>query len=210
MLAIRNLRHAYGERRVLAIDAWDVPQGEASLVVGPSGSGKSTLLAILAGLLGPTEGRVEVAGTDLAALSPAARDRFRARHVGFVLQRLHLIGVLDVQDNLRLARRVAGLDEDPARIQGALDALGIAPLARRRAASLSVGEAQRVAIARAVVNGPRVILADEPTAALDDDNCERAVALLAEQAAACQATLVIATHDRRIATRFERRLALPG
>jgi putative ABC transport system ATP-binding protein len=208
VLAIRNLRHAYGERSVLSIDAWSVPQGEASLVVGPSGSGKSTLLAILAGLLAPREGRVEVAGSELTALGAASRDAFRARNVGFVLQRLHLLGVLDVRDNLRLARRVAGLADDPAHVDATLGALGIASLAGRRASSLSVGEAQRVAIARAVVNRPRVILADEPTAALDDDNCDKAMSLLVEQAAACNATLVVATHDRRIAGRFARRLAL--
>ena len=208
MLAIRNLRHAYGDRAVLSIGDWSVAQGEASLVLGPSGSGKSTLLAIVAGLLTPREGRIEVAGTEVTALAPRERDRFRARNVGIVLQRLHLIGVLGVRDNLRIARRLAGLAEDAALVDGTLDALGIGHLASRNAASLSVGEAQRVAIARALVNRPKVILADEPTAALDDDNCARAVTLLMGQAAACGATLLIATHDRRVADRFTRRLEL--
>src|SRR6185369_10700502 len=105
------------------------------------------------------------------------RDRFRARHVGLVLQSLHLIGVLSVRDNLGLARRLAGLPEDPALIERALRALGIEALAGRKASRLSIGEAQRVAIARAVMNRPPLILADEPTAALDDANCERALAL---------------------------------
>ena len=208
MLAIRNLRHAYGDRAVLSIDDWSVAQGEASLVLGPSGSGKSTLLAIVAGLLTPSNGRVEVAGTEVTALAPRERDRFRALNVGIVLQRLHLIGVIGVRDNLRTARRLAGLGEDAALIDGTLAALGAGHLASRRAASLSVGEAQRVAIARALVNRPKVILADEPTAALDDDNCERAVSLLVGQAAACGATLLVATHDRRVADHFTRRLEL--
>ena len=208
MLAIRGLRHAYSGRSVLAIDDWSVAQGEASLVLGPSGSGKSTLLAIVAGLLRPTEGRVDVAGSEVSKMAAAERDRFRARHVGIVLQKLHLIGVLSVAENLRLARRLAGLADDPAHIRRTLEALGLGALASRRAASLSVGEAQRVAIARAVVNRPKVILADEPTAALDDANCEKALSLLLEQAAACEATLVVATHDRRIAERFARRLEL--
>jgi putative ABC transport system ATP-binding protein len=208
VLAIRNLRHAYGDRAVLTVTDWSVAQGEASLVLGPSGSGKSTLLAILAGLLTPSEGRVEVAGAEVTALGPRERDRFRARNVGIVLQRLHLIGVLGVRDNLATARRLAGLPEDTALIDATLGTLGIGHLAARKAASLSVGEAQRVAIARAVVNRPRVILADEPTAALDDANCAKAVTLLMEHAAACGATLVVATHDRRIADRFARRLEL--
>ena len=208
MLAIRNLRHAYGDRSVLALEDWSVAQGEACLVLGPSGSGKSTLLAILSGLLAPLEGRVEVAGTEVTALKPRERDRFRARNVGLVLQRLHLIGVLGVRENLATARRLAGLPEDAGLIDATLVALGIGHLASRNASTLSVGEAQRVAIARAVVNRPRVILADEPTAALDDANCEKAIGLLMEHAAACGATLVVATHDRRIADHFTRRLEL--
>jgi len=208
LLAVRGLRHEYAGRTVLTVAEWDVAQGEASLVIGPSGSGKSTLLAILAGLIVPAAGRVSVAGCDLAALGPASRDRFRARHVGLVLQTLHLIGVLSVRDNLRIARRLAGLAEDPAIVDGALAALGIEALASRKASRLSVGEAQRVAIARAVVNRPPLILADEPTAALDDANCQRALALLVDQAAACGATLVVATHDQRVKPHFKRVLEL--
>jgi putative ABC transport system ATP-binding protein len=208
LLAIRGLRHDYAGRTVLAIDAWDVPQGEACVVLGPSGSGKSTLLALIAGLLTPTSGTVSVAGREMAALSPAERDRFRARHVGLVLQTLHLIGVLSVGENLRVARELAGLPEDVQAVEATLEMLGIAALAGRRAAGLSVGEAQRVAIARALVNRPQLILADEPTAALDDDNCEKAVRLLRDQAAACGATLVVATHDQRVKPHFARSLAL--
>jgi len=208
LLAIRGLRHDYAGRTVLAIDAWDVPQGEACVVLGPSGSGKSTLLALIAGLLTPTSGTVSVAGREMAALSPAERDRFRARHVGLVLQTLHLIGVLSVGENLRVARELAGLPEDVQAVEATLEMLGIAALAGRRAAGLSVGEAQRVAIARALVNRPQLILADEPTAALDDDNCEKAVRLRRDQAAACGATLVVATHDQRVKPHFARSLAL--
>jgi putative ABC transport system ATP-binding protein len=208
LLAIRGLRHDYAGTTVLAIDAWDVPQSEACVVLGPSGSGKSTLLALIAGLLTPTSGTVSVAGREMAALSPAERDRFRARHVGLVLQTLHLIGVLSVGENLRVARELAGLPEDVQAVEATLEMLGIAALAGRRAAGLSVGEAQRVAIARALVNRPQLILADEPTAALDDDNCEKAVRLLRDQAAACGATLVVATHDQRVKPHFARSLAL--
>jgi putative ABC transport system ATP-binding protein len=208
VLEIRELRHEYAGQTVLSVPAWNVAKGEASLVLGPSGSGKSTLLAAISGLLTPTSGSVRVAGEELTKLTPVKRDAFRARHVGLVPQTLHLIGVLTARDNLRLARRIAGLPEDVAWIDACLASLGLARLASRRASELSVGEAQRVAIARAVVNRPALILADEPTSALDDDNCARAAALLRQQAAACGATLLVATHDRRIRELFSHRLEL--
>lgn len=208
MLEIRGLRHAYDGRTVLSVPSWDVAAGEASLVLGPSGSGKSTLLNVIAGLATPTEGSVRVGGEEVTRLAPAARDAFRARRVGLVLQTLHLVGVVSVRDNLRLAQRLAGCRLDDGRIDEVLAGLGIAALAGARASRLSVGEAQRVAIARAVVNRPSLLLADEPTSALDDANCARALALLLDQAAACGATLLVATHDNRIRDRFARRLEL--
>ena len=208
MLDIRGLRHEYAGRTVLEVSQWSVPKGEASLVIGPSGSGKSTLIGIIAGLVSPNAGTVSVDGTDFTGLGALQRDAFRARHIGLVPQTLHLIGVVSVRDNLAIAQRLAGLTRDDDAIDACLASLGIASLARSKARDLSVGEAQRVAIARAVVNRPGLILADEPTSALDDANCEKALALLAGQAQACGATLVIATHDRRIRDRFPRRLEL--
>jgi putative ABC transport system ATP-binding protein len=208
LLSVRGLRHSYDGKTVLSLDEWDVPRAEACLVLGPSGSGKSTLLAIIAGLLGADSGSARVDDREVTSLRGAERDRFRARHIGLVPQTLHLVGVLTVRENLRLARDLAGLAADDTALDGALQALGIAGLAGRKASRLSVGEAQRVAIARAVVNRPGLILADEPTAALDDASCEKAIGLLIDQARACGATLVVATHDRRLMAHFERRLEL--
>jgi putative ABC transport system ATP-binding protein len=208
MLEIRGLRHAYGGRTVLDVPEWAVGRGEASLVLGSSGSGKSTLLNVIAGLATPVSGSVRVDGEDVPSLAPARRDAFRARKVGLVLQTLHLIGVVSVRENLRLAQRLAGHAVDERRIDEVLAGLGIDRLSRARADEISVGEAQRVAIARAVVNRPALILADEPTSALDDANCARALALLFEQAAGCGATLLVATHDNRIRSHFARRLDL--
>ena len=207
-LEVRGLRQVYAGRTVLSVPEWDVAAGQASLVLGPSGSGKSTLLSIIAGLASPTAGSVKVAGNEITALPPARRDALRARTIGLVLQTLHLIGVLSVRENLRLARRLAGLAPDDAHVEALMQSLGIAPLAHSRARELSVGEAQRVAIARAMVNRPALLLADEPTSALDDANCEKAIALLQAQAAAGGATLVVATHDQRIRARFTHRLEL--
>lgn len=208
MLEIRDLRHDHAGRTVLAVPSWEVARGAASLVLGPSGSGKTTLLHVIAGLATPTAGSVRVAGEEITRLAPAARDAFRARHVGLVLQTLHLIGVVSVRENLRLAQRLAGNPADDARIEEVLASLGVAKLGGARAGEISLGEAQRVAIARAVVNRPALILADEPTSALDDANCAKALALLLDQAASCGATLVVATHDRRIRERFAGRLEL--
>jgi putative ABC transport system ATP-binding protein len=208
MLEIRGLRHDYAGRTVLSVPAWEVAHGDACLVLGPSGSGKTTLLNVIAGLATPTAGSVRVAGEEVTRLPPAQRDAFRARRIGLVLQTLHLIGVVSVRENLRLAQRLAGRQVDDARIDEVLAGLGIAKLAGARAGEISVGEAQRVAVARAVVNRPSLILADEPTSALDDANCAKALALLLEHAAACGATLLVATHDNRIRERFARRLEL--
>lgn len=208
MLEIRELRHEYAGRTVLSVPQWSVPKGEASLVIGASGSGKSTLIGIIAGLVSATAGKVSIGAEDVSAMGPIERDAFRARHIGLVPQTLHLIGVISVRDNLRIVQRLAGIARDDGAIDACLASLGIASLARHKARDISVGEAQRVAIARAVVNRPQLILADEPTSALDDANCEKALELLAGQAAACGATLVIATHDARIRERFARRLEL--
>jgi putative ABC transport system ATP-binding protein len=175
-----------------------VPQGGVLLLRGRSGSGKSTWLALAAGLLTASHGTLTVAGQLLGALKPIARDAWRARAIGFLPQKLHLSEALTVEGNLALAYFAAGLEQDHAAIHNALDALGVADLAKRRPAQLSGGEAQRVALARAVLLQPQVILADEPTASLDDEAASDALDLLKQSAARCGATLVIATHDARV------------
>ena len=210
MVEVEALEHGFGDHRVLDLPSWRVEAGERSLVTGPSGSGKSTLLHLLAGIATPRAGVVRVTGQDLAALSASARDRFRGRSVGLLLQSFHLLDTLSVFDNVRLARRLAGLAEDRDRCREVLEALGVAGLARARPSTLSHGQAQRVALARAVVNRPDVILADEPTSSLDDESCERVAALIEAEAARHGATLIVATHDSRLRGRFERHLSLPA
>ena len=201
------MRRRYGGLTIELGD-WRAEAGERWLLAGPSGSGKTTAIHLLAGVLKPSEGRVTVCGQDLAALGEAALDRFRGRHVGIVFQRLHLIGALDVRRNLALAQSLAGLPVDDARIDEVLERLALAGKAAARPAALSGGEAQRAAIARAVLNRPALLLADEPTASLDDANAARVLDLLFAEAQACGATLVVASHDARAAARFERRKAL--
>jgi putative ABC transport system ATP-binding protein len=135
-------------------------------------------------------------------------DRWRGATVGIVLQALHLVAHLDVRANLRLAQYLARLPQDDAAVDGALAALGVADKGSRKPRELSQGEQQRVAIARAVVNGPKLLLADEPTANLDDEAAARAIGLLIGEAQRSRATLVVATHDARVKKHFEKSLDL--
>ena len=208
MISVRGLAHRYGQQQALHLSEWKVAQGERWLVLGPSGCGKTTLLHALAGLIRPSEGRVEIAGQDLSSLSGSMLDRWRGATVGIVLQALHLVKHLSVRDNLRLAQYLAHAPQDDARIADTLGALGVAEKSARRPSELSQGEQQRVAIARAVVNRPKLLLADEPTANLDDAAAAQVIDLLSEQAARHGATLVIATHDSRVKMNFEKTLNL--
>ena len=208
MISVRSLAHRYGEQEALRLPEWKVAQGERWLVLGRSGSGKTTLLHVIAGLVHPSEGEVEVAGENLRRLEGGRLDRWRATTVGIVLQALHLVKHLSVRDNLRLAQYLAKAPQDDKRIDDTLDALGVGAKSARRPSELSQGEQQRVAIARAVVNRPKLVLADEPTANLDDAAAAAVVDLLAEQAARHGATLVVATHDARVKGKFRERLEL--
>lgn len=210
MFALQSLRHAYDGVEVLNVDSWHAEQGAHWLIMGPSGSGKTTLLHVLAGILKPTAGQVTVADQDLLALRPAQLDRFRGKHIGIVLQRLHLMSSLTATGNLLLAQYLAGVSQDRDRVHEVLAGLDIADKADARPHELSFGQAQRVAIARAVVNRPRLLLADEPTSNLDDARCLQALELLESQALACGATLVIATHDQRIKQRVPNQYSLGG
>ncbi|MES2635463.1 MAG: ATP-binding cassette domain-containing protein [Pseudomonadota bacterium] len=198
MIRTRSLRFAYPSGAALTFADLDAPQGATVLLRGNSGSGKSTWLALAAGLLTATAGEIVVAGQPLSALSRSARDAWRGRNLGFLPQKLHLTSALIVERNLELAFFATGLPVDRAAVAHSLDALGVAGLAQRFPSQLSGGQAQRVALARATLMKPKVILADEPTASLDDDAAQASLALLRETANQCDATLVIATHDRRV------------
>ena len=199
MIRTQGLRYQYPNGPLLAFPDVEVPQGAVLLLSGPSGCGKSTWLALVAALVAPTAGALVVADQPLNALKSVAADAWRARAIGFLPQRLHLSAALSVYQNLAMAQWAAGQPEDTSRIHAALQTLGVADLAQRKPGELSGGQAQRVALARAVLLQPRVILADEPTASLDDASAAQAVGLLLSAALQQGATLVIATHDARVA-----------
>ena len=199
MIETLGLRYGYPGGAGLRFADVRIEQGGTLLLRGPSGSGKSTWLALASGLLTATKGDMIVAGQALRPLGGRARDAWRAGAIGLLPQKLYLSDALTVAGNLALVYYAAGLPVDHAAIARTLDALGVGDLAQRKPDQLSGGQAQRVALARAVLRAPRVILADEPTASLDDAACASALALLRQSAQSCGATLVIATHDRRVA-----------
>jgi putative ABC transport system ATP-binding protein len=203
-----GIRHARSGRTVLSLPDWRLKAGEHALVLGPSGSGKTTLINIITGLLSPTEGRLAIAGEPMSSLPPAARDALRRRTIGLVFQTLRLIPALSVTENIAIAQHIATGRSDAAEIAAIIARVGLAHRADAKPRALSQGEGQRAAIARALITRPRLVVADEPTSALDDANAAAMIDLLFETADATGATLLVATHDGRIADRFGNRLQL--
>lgn len=199
MIQTHQLSYRYPQGPQLSFPDVDVSQGSVLLLSGPSGCGKSTWLALAAALVAPSAGQLWVAHQPLNALKSITSDAWRAKAIGFLPQKLHLSAALTVYQNLAMAQWAAGQAEDSSRIHAALKALGVDALAARKPGQLSGGQAQRVALARAVLLQPQVILADEPTASLDDLAAADAVGLLLATAKLHSATLVIATHDARVA-----------
>ncbi len=198
-LAAVTLVHGDGDETVTALDAVDLrlATGEFAAIVGPSGSGKSRLLAVAGGLTVPASGRVEVAGTDMVAASPRERDAVRRRQIGFVFQSTNLVPALTALDQVRLPltfERRRDLREP----QALLAEVGMEHKAGRRPHELSGGERQRVGIARALVTRPRLLLVDEPTAALDRQRSQEIVGLLAHEAHGRDVATLMVTHDHDV------------
>lgn len=202
---------------IISIDELNLAAGEHLFVRGASGSGKTTLLNLLAGIHVPTTGKIRLLDTDMGALSPSKRDRFRADHIGVVFQQFNLLPYLSVLENVAVAcafserkRERASADgsvEDTARrllrSLKLVDGLHTAPVSK-----LSVGQQQRVAVARALIGGPEIVIADEPTSALDADNRDRFLDLLFHEVAAQGCTLIFVSHDPQLAGRFNRVIEL--
>ena len=208
LVETRGLSHWRDGRCVMHIGDWQLQPQAHALLLGPSGSGKTTFINIVTGLLTPSHGQINVAGEPMSALPPAGRDALRRRTTGLVFQTLRLIPALSVTANLALAQKLALGQVDHGAIAAMIDRVGLSHRAAARPRQLSQGEGQRAAIARALITRPRLVVADEPTSALDDANAARMIDLMFDVADATGATLLVATHDGRIAPRFANRLDL--
>ena len=204
MFSIENLSHVYQQKTVLQIPQWVVNQGEQWLLRGNSGSGKTTFLHILAGLQQATSGIVLVSNTEISLLSGTKLDKFRGQNIGIIFQQPYLIKTLTAIENLLLANYMAGKKQDKKFLIELLTHLNIAALQHKFPHQLSIGELQRLCIARALANKPKLLLADEPTSALDDQNTKAVIDLIKTQASFYNTTLVIATHDNRLESEFEK------
>ena len=207
IVQIENLVHSYGQTPIKYPD-WKVEDGKHAMILGNSGCGKTTLLHLLAGLMKAPHGFITIADQVISRKSGSQLDQFRGAYIGLIFQKPHLVGALTVKENLTLSQYLGRKKLNANRVEEVLDELGILELKNRKIHQISQGQAQRVSIARAVLNSPRLILADEPTASLDDENCNKVIRLLKSQAEQNESTLIIATHDHRVKSEFENRLEL--
>lgn len=212
ILDVKNLSKVYGEgdTAVKALDgiSFEVEHGEFVAIVGPSGSGKSTLLHILGGVDTPTSGSVVIDKTDIAKLDETALAIFRRRQIGLIYQFYNLIPILTVEENFTLPIRLDGGKPDQRQIQDLVDRLGLKHRMNHLPNQLSGGQQQRVSIGRALVNNPTLLLADEPTGNLDSQNSREIVELLREFNRERNQTVLIITHDERIAMSADRVIAI--
>ena len=185
----------------------NLKSGENLLIIGNSGIGKTTLLHLLAGLLKLNSGSIELFGKELRKLSSYQLDRFRKNNIGIIFQRPHFVNSLTVKENLQLAQYIANKKDDN-RIENILKNLNIFDKSNKITNQLSQGEKQRASIALAIVNSPKLILADEPTSSLDDNNCSNVIKLLKKQATEFGAQLIVITHDSRLKKHFKKSIEL--
>ena len=212
ILRIEHLSKIYGkgDTEVRALDdvSFTVPKGQFVAIIGPSGSGKSTLLHILGGVDTPTDGHVYVDGTDITTLDETALAIFRRRQIGLIYQFYNLIPILTVEENMTLPLLLDDKKVDRAHFDSLVQALGLQHRLGHLPSELSGGQQQRVSIGRALMNNPAILLADEPTGNLDSKNSKEIVELLRQFNKALNQTVIIITHDERIALDADRVIAV--
>lgn len=212
ILEVKNLSKIYGkdETKVVALDnvSFSVKQGEFVAIIGPSGSGKSTLLHILGGVDVPTKGCVIINGTDISTLDETNLAIFRRRQIGLIYQFYNLIPILTVEENLTLPLLLDGRKPNQKIIDSLVKTLGLENRLKHLPSQLSGGQQQRVSIGRALMNNPALMLADEPTGNLDSENTKEIISLLKKFNKENNQTLIVITHDERIALAADRVIAI--
>jgi len=193
---------------VIDVASFDLADGEQVALVGGSGTGKTTLLHLIAGILAPDGGRIVIDGVDVASLAEAERDVFRGRSIGYVFQTHHLLPGFTALENVLLGMSFTGRPHDPKWARHLLEEVGLSDRLHYKPEKLSVGQQQRVAVARALANRPRLVLADEPTGALDPRNAQSVLELIRKLCSEVGASLLLVSHDPAITAQLSRAVSL--
>ncbi len=210
-ISINNLRYTWPKtsQPVINIPQWNINVGSRVFLYGRSGSGKSTLLNILAGILQPQQGHIDIYGKTLTELNQRQRDKFRAEYMGVIFQQFNLIPYLSVANNIGLSQYFSGKDYNQDRLSLLMKQLNLhEDILQQQANQLSVGQQQRVAVARALYHQPKLIIADEPTSALDTETRDNFIELLLTQCQLNNSTVLFVSHDKTLATHFDQLIDL--
>ena len=208
MITTKRLLFDYPEGDSFAFPDIALEEKKHLLILGPSGIGKTTLLHLLCGLLPPKSGEIYIDGTDVTALNRKALDLFRGQNIGVIFQHYHYIKSLTVEENLKLRQLFPKGEENQVRRLALVDRLGLKNVLNHKVGQLSQGQKQRLAIGLGLIHRPKLILADEPTSNLDDENCAAVISFLKEEAELCGSSLTIITHDQRVKELFKNHIVL--
>ena len=208
MLKSNSIQFTYDGEKKFKFPDLNINSGESLLVLGESGVGKTTFIQILAGLLKPSSGSLELNSINYSNLSSKKMDEFRGKNIGMIFQSPHFVRNISVIENLLLSLHLSNQKLDKEYAENILSQIGLAEKMNSLPDELSQGEQQRAAIALAVIKNPDLILADEPTSSLDDTNCQKIISLLKEQSASKNAKLIIITHDNRLKSQFKKSIIL--
>ncbi len=208
MIQTKDLKFAFDAQATFDFPDLFTQASEALLIIGNSGKGKTTLLHLLGGLLRPHAGTITICDTEIAALSDKKLDQFRGKTIGMVLQQSHFVSSLSVLDNVVLASWLSTGTKAIDKAKALLEALDLGDQMGKLPSKLSIGQQQRVSIARALINEPKLLLADEPTSSLDDENAAKVAELLQKLSKEHKASLIIVTHDQRLKDTFSNHINL--
>lgn len=208
MVSTKKINFSYGKEATFNFPDLSVHSGSALLITGGSGKGKTTLLHLLGGLLKPRSGEVLIGKTDITKLSDKKLDYFRGRNIGLILQQSYFVESLTVEENVVLASWLATGKQATENAKQLLEQLGLGNQLHKLPSQLSIGQQQRATIARALINKPKLLLADEPTSSLDNENAATVASMLTALAEEYNTALIIVTHDQRLKDRFTNQIAL--